>query len=76
VVVVEGAFVVVLVVFPPFGLDVFGAASMLTVNPAAATNAAGSAIHLVIAPPGKQSSKPCTLFHFGTDGFKLLIWKG
>jgi hypothetical protein len=53
VVVVEGAFVVVLVVFGPLELDVFGAASTLTVSPAAASNAAGSAIHLVIAPPAE-----------------------
>jgi hypothetical protein len=49
---VDGPFVVVLVVLGEFALPfVFGAASAFSARAAAATNAAGSAIHLVIPPP-------------------------
>jgi hypothetical protein len=52
---VGGAFVVVLVVFGLLEFELLGAASTLTVSPAAATNAAGIVSHLVIAPPCRNS---------------------
>jgi hypothetical protein len=63
---VDCPFVVgLVVVFGEFGLAfVFGAASTFNARAAAATNAAGSAIHLVITPPStmvEQGTYPCAL---------------
>jgi hypothetical protein len=67
---VEGAFVVV--VLAGFGVLVlvvfFGAASRFNVSAAAATTAAGSAIHLVIAPPcPNRRATVMPLFTCGTQ---------
>jgi len=77
VVVVEGAFVVVFVVFGAVDCAaVFGAASTVTASAAAATHAAGRAIHLVIAPPAETVEQSAYLTWRGGERSKLLIKKG
>jgi hypothetical protein len=75
---VEAPFVVVvLVVFGELDLPFVGAASTVSVKAAAATRAAGSAIHLVIAPPTEAVVEQGTyLLRQGTRQRKLLISKG